>query len=243
MNKINKNIGIPLYEQIMNIIYNDIQNGVFSYGEIIPTEMELCKIYKVSRPTIQKALSILVDNGNLVRVKGKGTYVSSNKIKQDYTDVIQNFHDEMTQKGIQPKTKMLEEVVIKADETIQEKLELKKNEMVIKLIRLRYADNEPILVITTFIPYNKAAFLLEKNLEEASLYDSLQEKGIIIKKLTRTFEVQKADKKTADLLTIAKNDPLFYFETVARSDKGVPMEFSKCFYRGDKNKFIIELEK
>ena len=71
----------------------------------------------------------------------------------------------------------------------------------------------------------------------------MEEKNINIKKAIRTFEVQKANKKTSSLLTVAKDDPVFYFETIAYSDKNIPMEFSKCFYRGDKNKFIVEIEK
>lgn len=244
MKTINKNIGIPLYEQILEIIYDDIQNGVFSYGEIIPKELDLCKTYNVSRPTIRKALDILVQNGNLIRIKGKGTYVSSDKkIKQDFTHIIQNFNAEMSQKGVSPGTKVLKKLLSKADEQTKEKLNLKNKEKVIELIRLRYADNEPLLIVTTFIPYEKADFLLDKNFEEVSLYDSLEKNNILIKKVVRTFEVQKATKKIADLLTISKNDPVFYFETVAYSDKGIPMEFSKCFYRGDKNKFIVEIEK
>ena len=86
-------------------------------------------------------------------------------------------------------------------------------------------------------------FLFEKDFEKVSLYDSLEEKKINIKRAVRTFEVQKANKKIATLLTVTKNDPVFYFETIAYSDKNIPMEFSKCFYRGDKNKFIVEIEK
>ena len=244
MSKIDKNIGIPLYEQILEIIYNDIQNGVFSYGEIIPKELDLCETYNVSRPTIRKALNILVENGNLIRIKGKGTYVSSDKkIKQDFTHIIQNFNDEMSQKGVSPGTKVLEKKLLLPDEITQEKLNLKNGEKVIKLVRLRYANNEPLLVVTTYIPYDKAKFLFEKDFEKVSLYDSLEEKNINIKKAIRTFEVQKANKKTSSLLTVAKDDPVFYLETIAYSDKNIPMEFSKCFYRGDKNKFIVEIEK
>ena len=244
MSKIDKNIGIPLYEQILEIIYNDIQNGVFSYGEIIPKELDLCETYNVSRPTIRKALNILVENGNLIRIKGKGTYVSSDKkIKQEFTHIIQNFNDEMSQKGVSPGTKVLEKKLLLPDEITQEKLNLKNGEKVIKLVRLRYANNEPLLVVTTYVPYDKAKFLFEKDFEKVSLYDSLEEKNINIKKAIRTFEVQKANKKTSSLLTVAKDDPVFYFETIAYSDKNIPMEFSKCFYRGDKNKFVVEIEK
>ena len=242
--QIDKNIGIPLYEQILEIIYNDIQNGIFAYGEIIPKELDLCKMYNVSRPTIRKAMDILVQNGNLIRIKGKGTYVSSDKkIKQEFTHIIQNFNAEMSQKGVSPGTKVLKKLIVTPDKLTREKLELKSDENVIELVRLRYADNEPLLIVTTYIPYDRAPFLFERDFEKVSLYDSFEEKNITINKAIRTFEVQKATKELSDLLTISKNDPVFYFETIAYSDKNVPMEFSKCFYRGDKNKFVVEIKK
>jgi len=66
----------PYYIEIYNELYLKILGGEFKDGQQLPTEMELCKQYFVSRITIQKALSMLVDKGCLTRIAGKGTFVN-----------------------------------------------------------------------------------------------------------------------------------------------------------------------
>ncbi len=63
------------YEIIVNDITNKIATGEFRVGQQIPVEAELTEKYGVSRITIQKAMSILVAQGYLKRISGKGTFV------------------------------------------------------------------------------------------------------------------------------------------------------------------------
>lgn len=242
MSILNKNIGIPYYEQIMEEIKNDIKTNKYKYGELIPKEVELCKYYNVSRPTIRKALEILVKNGNLVRVKGKGTYVSCEKINQEFTKTILNFNQEMQLKGVVPQTKVLEFKILSANKYLSSKLDISLGEKIIYFQRLRFVNGEPILIVKTYLPLEKNEFLLKSNLEENSFYNLLKEQNIFIKKVHRVLETKKAPQEIADYLNIQKDDPIFYFETTAFTQNDTITEFSECHYRGDKNKFIIELE-
>lgn len=241
--KINRDIGVPFYEQIMKEIDEDIKNQKYKYCELIPKEMDLCKIYNVSRPTIRKALDILVKEGKLTRIKGKGTYVSSDKINQEFTKSILNFNEEMKQKGVFPKTKVLNFEIIVPDNKIREVLNLNVDEKIIHFKRLRFVNDDPILVVDTYLPYLKNKFLEKFNLEENSFYDILNKNNKQVKKVKRTLEIKKSNKELAEFLNIDLNEPLFYFETIAYTIDDEIVEYSKCFYRSDKNKFEFELIK
>lgn len=80
MNKsgIDKNSRIPLYMQMKSLIINQIKAGEFKPGDILPTEVELCKMCGISRFPIRQAMMELVDEGYLERARGKGTFVSNN---------------------------------------------------------------------------------------------------------------------------------------------------------------------
>jgi len=238
--QIDKNIGIPLYEQISREVQKNIEKGIYKYGELIPTEAEFCKLFNVSRTTMQKALDNLVKNQILTRVKGRGTYVSGQKINQKFTSTLINYNKEMELKGIKPKTEVLEKTIIPADEEISQKLGINLNEPIFKLVRVRYADDIPILYVTTYVPYLKANFIYEKDFEKVSLYDVLEENGIVVQTATRTLEIKKSDDVLAKYLNISVNDPLLYFETVTKSSTNEKIEYSKCYYRSDLNKFIFE---
>ncbi|MGL5350297.1 MAG: GntR family transcriptional regulator [Cetobacterium sp.] len=238
--QIDKNKGIPLYEQITREIKKSIENGLYKYGELIPTEVEFCKNFNVSRTTMQKALDSLVRDQILTRVKGRGTYVSGKKINQKFTSTLMNYNKEMEMKGIIPYTKVLEKSIISANEDISIKLNINLNEPVFKLVRVRFADEIPILYVTTYIPFLKANFIYEKDFEKESLYDILEENNIIVKKASRTLEIKRSDELLAKHLDISTNEPLLYFETITTTEFEDTIEYSECYYRSDLNKFAFE---
>jgi GntR family transcriptional regulator len=75
--KLDKHSSLPLYYQLKELIMENIEKNVFAPGSKIPSELELCEELGLSRPTVRQAVSELVSEGQLLIVKGKGTYVSS----------------------------------------------------------------------------------------------------------------------------------------------------------------------
>ena len=73
---LNKTIPIPLYFQLKELILADIKSGKSPYGSMIPTENEFVTVLNVSRTTVRQAITELVQEGWLYRVKSKGTFVS-----------------------------------------------------------------------------------------------------------------------------------------------------------------------
>jgi multiple sugar transport system substrate-binding protein len=72
---IDRSSPIPIYHQLKTLIRNNIMNGAWQPGDAIPTEQELCQIYKISRSPVRQALSELAREGILVRRPGLGTFV------------------------------------------------------------------------------------------------------------------------------------------------------------------------
>lgn len=68
---------VPLYEQIHDTILTQIDTGVYTPGEKLPSEKELESIYHVSRITAKKAMNLLAENGRIVRMPGKGSFVAA----------------------------------------------------------------------------------------------------------------------------------------------------------------------
>lgn len=66
------------YEKLYSWIKEQINSDVFHDGDRIPTELELSKMFSVSRDTVRTGISKLEDEGLLKRIKGSGTYVNSN---------------------------------------------------------------------------------------------------------------------------------------------------------------------
>ncbi|MCI2059231.1 MAG: GntR family transcriptional regulator [Oscillibacter sp.] len=66
----------PKYVEIQNFIIDKIRSGILKPYDRIPSENELCRMFKVSRVTANAAISQLALKGVVERVQGKGTFVA-----------------------------------------------------------------------------------------------------------------------------------------------------------------------
>ena len=99
---------MSLYIKIADASMEKIKTGEWKPGQMIPSEKEFCEQYGVSRPTVRSALSSLVNQGYLVRIKGKGSFVAKPKSVEDTTVFLESFSQEMAAKGMVVQTEVLE---------------------------------------------------------------------------------------------------------------------------------------
>jgi GntR family transcriptional regulator len=241
---LNKNIPIPLYYQLKTILLEYIREEHKDLDKPIPAEVEISEYFGISRPTVRQAINELVVEGYLYRVKAKGTFVSRPKITQDFLLTLDSFNNEMRKKGLVPYTKILEKEIVKSDEKVAKALDLGPETDVIKLTRLRFADDEPIVFVITYIPYNLCPAIMKHDLKNESLYEIIEkESGKLISSAMRTLECISAGEFESKLLKVEKGSPIQFFESVVCLEDGTPAEYSLAKYRSDRSKFTFELKR
>ncbi|WP_173297636.1 GntR family transcriptional regulator [Thermanaeromonas sp. C210] len=235
---------IPLYYQLMQVLLQEIEEGRYQPGDLFPSENELCERFSVSRPTVRQAINELVREGLLHRVRGKGTFVSEPKIQQDFFQRLVSFTEEMEQKGLSATTQVLELEVVPASKTVAAFLSLAHEEPVYRLERLRRVEGTPIVVVTTFVPQKYCPNLHEHDLNNNSLYRTLESRyGIRVCRARRILEVIAATEELAKLLETEVGAPLQLSKSVGWDQYNRAVEFSIARYRGDRSQFIIELRR
>lgn len=239
---LNKDTPIPLYFQLKELLLQFIntQEGPVS----LPTEKQLCDHFAISRSTVRQALQELVNEGVIERHKAKGSVSTPMKLEQHFLSVLESFNDEMQEKGLQPKTQVLDLSLIEPSKTIQQALEIPSDQQVVQLIRLRGTEEAPIVLVYTYLPasFKGIKNIINDDLIHNSLYKILQSKyHVAIDSTRRIIEIRSASEFEAKQLHIKTNDPVQYIETISKTKEGVPFEFSKAYYRGDLNKFVIEI--
>ena len=232
-----------LYLQIKDDILKKIESGQYKQDQTIPTELELASYYQVSRPTIRHAIELLVDQGYLEKRKKRGTIVCKRKLEQEFTSIIASFDSQMHQKGLSTQTKVLSFHKENVNHEIKEALKLTNDYLVYKLVRLRYVDNQPNVLVTTYIPYNLFKEFENIDFAHVSLYDMFNKFNHPICKISRLLEVIKADETVSDLLNIEKDSPIFYFHSYGKDKQQNVIEYSISKYRGDINSFLFDLTK
>lgn len=230
---------IPLYFQIKNILINMIDHGYLSPGEMIPTELELCKIYNISRTTIRQALSELVEDGLFYRVKGRGTFVSQYKIEHSFTHKKVLLDDDLTNKGVIPSNSLIHINTIQPDQDVLSSLKLPLGSEVINVKQLKYANREPLIISNIYLPYSLCKNIYDYDLNKETVSHILSNN--VNTKLIHSkysLEAVTATKEDCELLTITKTTAILLIHSIGYNKFEVPISYSISRYRGDKNIFV-----
>lgn len=239
---LDKFLPVPMYYQIKQMILEAIKNETLSVGDMIPSEMEFCEFCNVSRPTVRQALSELVSEGYLTRLKGKGTYVSRPKIQATFLNRLLSFNEEMRERGLAPSTKVLALKVVTGCTEACKILNLPINGKVILLERVRYANRDPLVYLRTYLPYPEYEKLLDCDFTENSLYKLLERLyDERVERVHRIIEAVNSEKKDVELLEISKSTAVCLVKTVGYNGRDKPIEYSVARYRGDRNQFSVDL--
>ncbi|MGL5545320.1 MAG: GntR family transcriptional regulator, partial [Cetobacterium sp.] len=139
--------------EVENYILNKIENREYLPENKISSENELLKIFNISRMTARKAIQNLVQRGYLYQKKGSGTYVSSseNKLNIIFDDLI-GFTEKMNNLNIKSHSLILDFETVLANPSLAKIFNLDSKTPLYRITRLRFGNNEPLVLERTFMP-------------------------------------------------------------------------------------------
>ncbi len=232
----------PYYAQLAAILRGRIERGEWGVHDQLPAEAELEQIYGISRTVVRQALGQLVNEGLLSRRKGKGTFVAERKYTAALFQTLVSFYDEMAARGHPPVSKILNQEREPAHRDISSALGLKDDAPVIKLCRLRFVDGEPMVLSTSYVPFDLCPGLLDEDLSRSSLYGVIERKfGLEISSGTRRIEAIAAGRDDARMLRIKVGVPLLVVQSTTYLHDGRAVEFSIAKHRADRTVFETRL--
>jgi GntR family transcriptional regulator len=228
---------VPLYYQIENDLRRMIQSGRIPPGSTIPAEMELCRIYGVGRHTMRMALSRLAADDMITRRAGKGTVVNPQTDRMKFY-LDRSFTQQMADMGREAHSIVLEMVAGTVDESCPPALRSKLGAACLRLVRLRFGDNEPVGLQSTTILTAQCPDLINQDFQQNSLYDILSRHyQLSITEIRHTISAASASKIQADLLNVSAGDPLLVVSTTAYLDNRQLVENTISYYRADRYEY------
>ena len=230
----------PKYHWLKEIIRAEY--ATWDPGAPIPSEAELCQLYGVSRTTVRKAIDDLANEGLLYRIQGKGTFVSATRVRERFVQFTAGFYDDMMARGIPLRTEILEQSSIQADQDMAGKLRLALGDTAVKISRLRFVNNLPVVLSDSYVPQRLFPGIESEKLLNASLYGTLREKyGAKLARGTRFVTVAACTEEQARLLRTAVGSPLLVISGVMYDSIGRPIEAGVAWLRGDFAEVEIEV--
>lgn len=234
-------IATPLYHRIKEDLLDAIKGGRLLPGDQIPTEVELMARFGVSRATVRQALGQLIAEGYLEVRRGLGTFVAPPKIEQGLYGFY-SFSREIERKGMRPGTRVLALGREPAAEAVAIPLRVATGTPVVALRRLRLADDEPLIVETSYLPAARFPGLEQFDFGTRRLYDILTfEYGVRPVRAREEFEPVLMSPEDASLLHKHPGDPALLLERTTFDAEGAPIEFCRSIVRGDRTRYFVEL--
>lgn len=229
---------IPLYFQVSNRIESAISDGTLAPGARLENEISLGERLGLSRPTVRRAIQELVDKGLLVRRRGIGTQVVHGQVTRKVE--LTSLFDDLARDNKVPSTHLLEFETIEADARSAEKLSVALGSPVLRVRRVRLADDVPVAVMENFLP---AEFtdLDRDQLVDHGLYQMLRGRGVTMRVARQQIGARRASTEESKLLEIEKGGPVLTMDRTAYDNSGRAIEYGHHCYRPDLYSFEITL--
>ena len=229
----------PLYLRVQEQIKAAIAAGNLKPLEALPGERDIAEAFNVSRVTVRKAISGLVEQGLLTQRQGSGTFVAARpqRVEQPLSRLT-SFTEDMRLRGLAASVRWLARTVTLASPDEAMRLSLSPSDTVSRLRRLRLANNVPMAIECATVP---TRFLADPNLVEASLYDVLEANGALPVRALQRLRAANLSPEDAALLDVSPGAAALAIDRMSYLEGGTPVEFTQSFYRGDAYDFIAEL--
>ncbi|MFB7495520.1 GntR family transcriptional regulator [Streptomyces sp. NPDC056161] len=224
----------PLWVQAVNLIHGEIEKGVLKPGARLAPERELCGQLGISRVTLRKALTHLVERGELSASHGRGWYVARTARKKEWPSNLESFSETAARMGLRPHSTVLRARTTPASFDEAERLGVAPGTALFCLERVRLLDDVPIALDLNRIPLALVPEVENADFTTGSFYATLARAGVEPVRADTTIEATKADEHAAEHLGLAPGDPLLVLHQLALGSGQEPLFLSTIRYAGDR---------
>jgi GntR family transcriptional regulator len=234
---------VPFYKQLADILRGDITSGRLRPGHRLATEFELMGRFRVSRTTVRQTIAQLQKQGLISVQRGKGTFVAGARIEPELS-ALTGFVEDMQALGLTASAKVLGVAREKAASRVAEALGLAEGEDVIRITRIRLAENVPVSFEHSFLALELGQRVAEENLEIYPIFSLLEDKyGIALGEASYRISAAGAGPDVARAIGMKRGAPVLSIERTTFSASGAPINFEQMFYHGDRMTYTLRLKR
>lgn len=230
---------VTKYYQLKDILVKNIQDGKWPPQSRMSSENELCEAYNVSRVTVRKAIDLLVQEGYVYTIKGKGTYVKGKYIEQPLTHFY-SFREDLRSRGVSTYSTMRHFDIVPADARLAADLNIRQDDNVFCIERIFFAGEQPYAREFSYIPCAICPELHAQQVQSLGLYNSLKKYNIIPTRANEKLKAILLDQETAGMLDQRQNDAAIYLTRITYHNNVVIEKNISCV-RGDMFVYSVEL--
>jgi DNA-binding GntR family transcriptional regulator len=220
---------VPQYRRLYEILRRHILDSVYQEGDLLPSENELCRLYKMTRPTVRQALATLANDGYIRKHQGKGSIVH-HLPKEIGILSVSGTTSALGDRNL--KTKIVVKPVLMPwpDNFIFPLSALEMESGCIYMERLRLLDESPIFYDISYLGNVNLPRITARKFENRSLFQILRDHyGIEIKGGDQRIKAIRASQKISRFLRLHKDEPVLHLERKMETNKPGLFLYSSIF--------------
>lgn len=226
---------IPAYVQVEQDLRRLIR---LSNSTRIPPELELGRLYGVSRVTVRQSLQRLAAAGLIKREHGRGTSVVRRPEMALDLGLFRSVTDQLREAGLRGRVEILDQARLSPPPDIAAELRLGSREKAVLLKRLVLADDVPISVNTSWFPAKLVPRMEKAVLEDSSVWSYLAKRHrLVLTSTENKLEVVESGAAESGLLQVDFATPLIRLTTCFHDTAGRPVECSTSLWRSTQMRF------
>ena len=230
---------VPYYQQVIEQIRALVKSARLREGEIFYSEGEIASLLGISKMPVRQAFLKLRSEGLLIIEKGKRPVVGSSQVPWNFQQ-LRGFSEEMRRRGLVPSAKVLSLKRAAANTEVAHALHLSAGDPVFALRRLRYVNNEPVALVTSYLPAALFPDLDRQDLGRSSLYAVFEK--VYKRKLNWAEEeigAVTATREVARILGTTAGKALLIVRETTYDLRRIAIEHSHSLLRADRYKATV----
>ncbi len=234
---------MPLYYQLQEVLKEQIESGAWAAGDLLPSEPELARSFGVSRAVVRQALAILEDDHQIVRIQGRGTFVSQPKLKHRAGGLSRLL---VSARESSAAIQILDKRVAAGGRGIRSSLRVAPDEELLRITSMLSLSGLPLAITYSFFRRSEVAWLAEaaqvgRNLGSKLVLD---DHGVELGHSDVSIEATQCGQFEADRFKIPHRSAVFLVlctEHRVVDGESRPFEVARVEYRGDLLQFQLQL--
>jgi GntR family transcriptional regulator len=222
---------VPLWRQLHDRLAASIRDEALPPDARLPSEVDLCGLFEVSRPVVRAALEALTVDAMVVKATRRGAFVAHRKAELDFAASNIGLFGEMVAKGHQVTTRLIRLDRRAPIERESAMLRLPPRVDVVHLERLYLVDGQPVSVGVIALPACRVPGLHDIDFVDRSLYATLRDRyGLVVAKSERWLEAVVPTEPQRALLGLDEHVPVIAIESLGCLADGTPIEYYNALY-------------
>ncbi|MBF7957940.1 GntR family transcriptional regulator [Rahnella victoriana] len=235
MNTVLKDSEVPLYLQVSEWIRENIYKGDLTTGDRVPSENQIMDMLGVSRGTVKKAVTLLVNEGMLVQVQGKGTFVKSENISYSLGEGLLSFAESLESQHLNFETQVIESRLDVASKLVASKLGIEMGAPILYLKRVRSVEGERVMLIENRINIAHCPGIEDIDFNSNNLFPTVERlSGKKIASSESRYAAKIIGAERGHYLEVHEDAPVLHLEQIVYFENNIPLEFGNVWLKSDK---------